>query len=224
MSIRQWPVAQRPREKLLKRGAVSLSDSELLAIFLRTGLPGINAVNLAGQLLIRFGGLKAMLEADLDEFCRAPGMGPAKFAQLQAVMELANRYLQQQLERQQVITSPVATRQFLLSSLAHKTQEVFACVFLDSQHRVIAFEELFSGTIDGASVYPRVVVQRTLHHNAAALILAHNHPSGIAEPSQADRRITQRLSDAVALIDVRILDHMVIASGRVISFAERGLL
>jgi DNA repair protein RadC len=224
MAITDWPVTERPRERLLELGPAALSDAELLAIFLRTGLRGRSAVDLARDLLSHFGGLRALLEADRNTFCRYPGLGDAKFAQLQAVMEMARRHLADELQRGEALTSPALTRRFLASRLRHLPHEVFACLFLDNRHRVLRFEELFRGTIDAASVYPREVVKRALALNAAAVILAHNHPSGVAEPSQADRHITRRLQDALSLVDIRVLDHMVIGDGDPVSFAERGLL
>lgn len=224
MPITDWPVAERPREKLLNQGAAALSDAELLAIFLRTGLPGRSAVDLARDLLQGFGSLRALLQADLAGFCQHAGLGPAKYAQLQAVMEMARRHLYEELQRGSALTSPREVRQYLRSRLAHLPHEVFACLFLDNQHRVIAFEELFRGTLDSASVYPREVLKRALSHNAAALILTHNHPSGVAEPSQADQILTRRLKEALALVDIRVLDHLVVGDGEPVSFAERGLL
>jgi DNA repair protein RadC len=224
MSIRDWPDAERPREKLLQRGAAALSDAELLAIFLRTGVSGRSAVDLARDLLNHYGGLRPLLEADQQSFCDNPGLGPTKYVQLQAVLELGRRYLEATLQRGDALQSVADTRRYLTARLRHEPHEVFACLFLDNRHRVIAFEELFHGTIDGASVHPRQIVKRVLYHNAAALILAHNHPSGIAEPSRADEQITLRLKEALALIDVRVLDHMIIGDGQVVSFAERGLL
>jgi len=223
-SIRDWPAGERPREKLLARGPGALSDAELLAIFLRTGVAGRTAVDLARELLQTFGGLRPLLEAERDRFCAHHGLGLAKFAQLQAVLEMARRHLQAELQRSDTLENPDATRRFLCSRLRHHPSEVFACLFLDNRHRVIVFEELFRGTIDGASVHPREVVRRALVHNAAAVILAHNHPSGVAEPSQADIRLTGRLAAALALIDVRVLDHFVIGDGDGVSLAERGLL
>ena len=222
MPITDWPLAERPREKLLKQGAAALSDAELLAIFLRTGMPGRSAVDLARDLLSGFGSLRALLQADVKEFCQHAGLGPAKFVQLQAVTEMARRHLYEDLQRGDALTSPGAVRRYLKSRLVSLPHEVFACLFLDNQHRVIAFEELFRGTLDSASVYPREVLKRALAHNAAALILAHNHPSGVAEPSQADRQLTQRLKDALALIDVRVLDHFIVGDGEPLSMAEYG--
>lgn len=224
MSIRDWPDEERPREKLLQRGACALSDAELLAIFLRTGVAGRSAVDLARDLLAEFGGLRQLLEADHARFCQGLGLGTAKYVQLQAVLELGRRFLEERLQRGDALQSVADTRRYLTAKLRHQPHEVFACLFLDNRHRVICFEELFFGTIDGASVHPRQVVKRALYHNAAALILAHNHPSGIAEPSQADEQITLRLKEALALVDVRVLDHFIIGDGQVISFAERGLL
>ncbi|WP_421682692.1 DNA repair protein RadC [Stutzerimonas urumqiensis] len=224
MSIRDWPAAERPREKLLEHGAAALSDAELLAIFLRTGVAGFSAVDLARQLLNEFGSLRALLEADLARFSAHLGLGPAKFAQLQAVLEMGRRHLAERMRRDSALESPQAVRDYLTARLRHEPHELFACLFLDAKHRVLAFEVLFHGTIDGASVYPRQVVKRALAHNAAALILAHNHPSGVAEPSQADRALTLRLKDALALVDVRVLDHFVVGDGAPLSMAERGLM
>lgn len=224
MAITDWPPAERPREKLLQQGAATLSDAELLAIFLRTGVHGCTAVDLARDLLKAFDGLRPLLEAERATLCRSRGLGEAKFVQLQAALELGRRYLEASLKRDAVLNSPDGTRAFLKARLRPYSREVFACLFLDNRHRVIFFEELFSGTIDGASVHPREVVKRALFHNAAAVIFAHNHPSGVAEPSHADRAITLRLRDALALVDVRVLDHFVVGDSEVVSFAERGLL
>ncbi|HEV2111270.1 MAG TPA: DNA repair protein RadC [Gammaproteobacteria bacterium] len=224
MGIRDWPVGERPREKLLQKGAASLSEAELLAIFLRTGMRGKSAVDLAREMLKEFGGLRALLSADEKDLCALPGMGPAKYAQLQAALEMARRHLGEALERGKPLADPTATRKYLTARFRDMPYEVFACLHLDNRHRVIAFEELFRGTIDGASVHPREVVRQALRHNAAALIFAHNHPSGVAEPSDADRRLTQRLKDALALVEVRVLDHFVVGDGDVVSFAERGWL
>jgi DNA repair protein RadC len=223
-SIRSWPASERPREKLLARGPAALSDAELLAIFLRTGVNGKTAVDLARELLQAWGGLRPLLEAGREDFCSHHGLGAAKYAQLQAMLEIARRHLLEQLRRQDALENPEATRRYLASRLRHLGHEVFACLFLDNRHRVIAFEELFCGTIDGASVHPREVVKRSLYHNAAAVILAHNHPSGVAEPSRADIGLTRRLCDALELVDTRVLDHVVIGDGTAVSFAERGLL
>lgn len=211
-----------PREKLLTRGPQALSDAELLAIFLRTGTQGMNVLELSDFLLRESGSLHALFSASKDQFCAHKGLGEAKYVQLQAVLEMTQRYLAETLKRGGALTSPHQTKLYLSSVLRDRQREAFYILFLDNQHRVIQDEVLFEGTIDAASVYPREVVKRALHHNAAALILAHNHPSGIAEPSQSDRRITQRLIDALALVDIRVLDHFVVGDGEVISFAERG--
>lgn len=222
MSIRDWPAAERPREKLLEQGAASLSDAELLAIFLRTGVSGKSAVDLARHLLGRFGSLRNLLESDQQAFGRQLGLGPAKFAQLQAVLEMARRHLAERLRRDSVLESPRAVRDYLKAMLRHEPHEVFACLFLDSKHRVLAFEPLFHGSIDNTSVYPRQVVKRALAHNAAALILCHNHPSGVAEPSQADHVLTKRLKTALEFVDVRVLDHFIVGEGEPLSMMERG--
>ena len=221
--IKNWPADERPREKLLARGAQALSDAELLAIFLRTGTRGKTAVDLSRELLTTFGSLRSLFEADEARFCQANGLGQAKFVQLQAVLEMSRRYLRERIQRGDALADPDAVRFYLTSRLRDRHSEVFACIFLDNRHRVIQYEELFYGTIDGASVHPREVVKQALKHNAAAVIFAHNHPSGVAEPSQADERITQRLKDALAVMDVRVLDHFIIGD-QVVSFAERGLL
>ncbi|MHC8323265.1 RadC family protein [Pseudomonas sp. GB2N2] len=222
MSIRDWPAAERPRERLLELGSASLSDAELLAIFLRTGVSGKSAVDLARHLLNQFGSLRSLLEADQPTFSKQLGLGPAKFAQLQAVLEMARRHLAERLRHKSVLENPLAVRDYLKSMLRHEPHEVFGCLFLDSKHRVLAFESLFRGSIDCTSVYPRQVVKRALAHNAAALILCHNHPSGNCDPSQADRMLTKRLQEALDLVDVRILDHFIIGDGDPLSMAEYG--
>ncbi|MGF7242187.1 DNA repair protein RadC [Pseudomonas oryzihabitans] len=224
MSIKDWPAQERPREKLLAQGAQALTDAELLAIFLRTGVAGKSAVDLARQLLGEFGSLRALLEADLAAFSAHLGLGPAKYSQLQAVLEMGRRHLAEGLRRDSALESPQQVRDYLKARLRHEPHEIFACLFLDTRHRVLAFEALSHGTIDGASVYPRQVVKRALAHNAAAVILTHNHPSGIAEPSQADRLLTTRLKDALALVDVRVLDHFIVGDGEPLSMAEYGWL
>ncbi len=224
MSIKDWPASERPREKLLNKGANSLTDAELLAIFLRTGVSGFSAVELAQQLLAEFGSLRLLLAADLSKFCSAKGLGEAKYAQLQACLEMSKRYLAEVLKKGDVLTSVDACRNFLKAQLRDEPHEVFACLFLDNQHRVIEFSPLFYGTIDGASVYPRVVVEKALSKQAAAIIFAHNHPSGIAEPSEADKQITRRLTQALALVDIRVLDHFIVGDQAVLSFAEHGLI
>jgi len=224
MSIKHWPAQERPREKLLERGAQALTDAELLAIFLRTGVAGRSAVDLARQLLGEFGGLRALLEADLASFSSHLGLGPAKYSQLQAVLEMGRRHLAEGLRRDSALESPQQVRDYLKARLRHEPHEIFGCLFLDTRHRVLAFEALFHGTIDGASVYPRQVVKRALTHNAAAVILTHNHPSGVAEPSQADRLLTGRLKEALGLVDVRVLDHFIVGEGEPLSMAEYGWL
>lgn len=224
MPITDWPLNERPREKLLAQGATALSDAELLAIFLRTGTRGKTAVDLARELLADFNGLRHLLSADRREFCARHGLGLASFVQLRAVLEMARRHLMETLQRDTVLNNPAEVRHYLKARLRDYRREVFVCLFLDTQHRVICCEELFQGTLDASSVYPRDVVQRALALNAAAIIFAHNHPSGIAEPSQADQRITTRLCEALALVDIRVLDHMIVGDGAVLSMAERGLL
>lgn len=215
---------ERPREKLLLRGAESLSDQELLAIFLRTGVAGKSAIDLARDLLAEFGGLVGLFAAGEGAFCQAKGLGKAKYAQLQAVLEMSRRYLKEEIAGRDVMTSPDSTRKYLKARLRGLPHEVFACLFLDNRHRVIEYKELFRGTIDGASVHPREVACEAMRANAAAVIFAHNHPSGVAEPSQSDLRITEQLTNALALLDVRVLDHIIVGEGEGTSFAERGLL
>lgn len=223
-AIRDWPELERPREKLLARGPQALSDAELLAIFLRTGIPGRTALDLARDLLVQFGGLRPLLACDQKRFCEARGLGPAKFATLQAVLEMGRRHLAESLPEQFLISGAGDTKTFLTARLRDLRQEVFACLFLNSGHHVLRFEILFHGTIDGAAVYPREVVARCLELGASAVILAHNHPSGRVLPSSADREITSRLSRALALIDVRTLDHIIVGEGECFSFAEHGLI
>ena len=224
MAITDWPVEDRPRDKLLQRGARALTDPELLAIFLRTGVNGKSAVDLARELIATFGSLSALLSASRLEFCAARGLGDAKFAQLQAVLEMSRRHLQQSLEKADVMTSPGLTKRYLSIQLAHLQHEVFACLFLDTKNRVIEFEQMFRGTLGSASVHPREVVKAALRYNAASVIFAHNHPSGVAEPSDDDKKTTLRLKEALAVVDIRVLDHIVIGRGCDVSFAERGLL
>ncbi|MFQ6021243.1 MAG: DNA repair protein RadC [Acidiferrobacterales bacterium] len=224
MSIADWPADERPREKLLQRGPESLSDAELLAIFLRTGVSGKSAVDLARELLTRFGSLRELLVAERDAFCSTPGLGQAKYVQLQAAVEMSRRHLGETLQRGRMLASPRDTEMYLHARLGDREQEVFCCLYLDNRHRVLAFEELFQGTIDGTAVYAREVVKRALFHNAAAVILAHNHPSGVAEPSQADQILTARLKEALALVEVRVLDHFVIGDRQMVSFSDRGLI
>lgn len=212
------------REKLAAAGAAALSDVELLAVLLGTGAGRLPVAELAAGLLRDFGGLRGLLQARQDTLLRQRGLGPAKSAKLLAVLELSRRHLQEMLVRGNPIESPEVTEQYLKSVLRDHPHEVFACLFLDTRHRVIAFEELFHGTIDGATVYPRVVAEKALRHGAAALIAAHNHPSGVSEPSLADQAITRRLKDALALLDIRLLDHFVIGDGRPVSMAARGMI
>ena len=224
MAINDWPEDDRPREKLLAKGPGSLSDAELLAIFLRTGTKGKSAVDLARELLERFGSLAGLLGASREAFCAVPGLGSAKYAQLRAATELTRRALAAEMKSGINLSSPTAVRDFLRLSIQNRQVEVFVGLFLDAQNRVIAVEELFSGTLTQTSVFPREVVRSALHHNAAGVIFAHNHPSGVAEPSHADEILTRALKEALALIDVRVLDHFVVGRGATLSFAERGLL
>ena len=224
MAITDWPALERPREKLLQLGAASLSDAELLAIFLRTGTRGRSAVDLARQLLVRCGSLSALFAATRAEMDEMPGMGDAKYSQLQAVLEMARRALAETLRASDALGSPAAVRDYLRLTLANREHEVFVAVLLDAQNRILACEELFRGTLTQTSVYPREVVKCALGHNAAAVILAHNHPSGVAEPSHADQVLTQALKQALALVDIKVLDHFIVAGGAALSFAERGLI
>lgn len=224
MIIKEWPPAERPREKLLRRGAASLSDAELLAVLLGTGVPGRNVVDLARALLRKFGSLRQLLEADKTQFLLEPGLGPAKYAMLQATVDLGRRYLDEAIERGPALESAISVRRYLKSMVLHEVSEVFGCLFLDTKHRPIAFEILFRGTIDQANIYPREIVRRSLELNAAALILCHNHPSGNTEPSQADCHLTLRLKKSLSLIDVRVLDHFIIGDGDPLSMVERGLM
>ena len=225
MSIVDWPVDERPREKLLARGAESLSDAELVAILLRTGMKGMSAVDLARDVLKRFGSsLFALLNADKKKFADIPGLGDAKYAQLHAVLEMSRRALRETLARGAALSSPQAVRDYLRLKLQGRPHEVFVGVFLDAQNRVLEIEELFRGTLTQTSVFPREIVKQALHHNAAAVIFAHNHPSGVAEPSRADEALTQTLKHTLALVDVKVLDHFVVGGDSAMSFAERGLL
>lgn len=224
MSIRDWPRNERPREKLIELGPAALSEAELLAILLRTGTRGRSALDVARDLLVEFGSLRSLLTADRERACRAQGLGAARYSALQAALELTRRHYQELMMTGSALANPRATREFLRSKLRDLPHEVFCCVYLDNRHRVIAFKELFRGTIDGASVHPREVVKEALARNAAAVILVHNHPSGLAEPSQADELITRRLKEALGLVEIRVLDHLVVGDGVCESFAERGLL
>lgn len=222
MAINDWPEDQRPRERLIKLGAQHLSDAELLAVFLRVGVSGKSAVDLGRDMIGYFGSLNGLFGASLEEFSKINGLGPAKYAQLQAVMEMARRSLDEELKAGEVLSSPQAVRQYLQLLLAKKPYESFAVLFLDVKNRLIACEELFRGTLMHTSVYPREVVKAALGHNAASIILAHNHPSGTPEPSAADRTLTQALKQALGLVDIRVLDHFVVAGRHVYSFAEHG--
>ena len=224
MRRRDWPAGEGPREKLLQRGAQALSDVELLAVVLRTGRPGASALDVARDLLQRAGDLAGLMGLERDDLEAEPGLGPGKVAQLHAARELARRCAEQTLRGGDVMSSPERTRIFLQYHLGGRDREVFCCLFLDSQHRLLCCEDLFLGTLDGAAVYPREVAVRALRNRAAAVILAHNHPSGVAEPSVADRRITERLSAALGLLDIRVLDHIIVGRGRTFSFAEQGLV
>lgn len=221
MAISDWPLAERPRERLLAQGAGSLSDAELLAVVLRTGLPGKSAVELGRDLLARFKGVAGLFAADLRN---VKGLGPAKRAQFEAAMELARRSLKDGMRTTSALTSPGQVREYLQLAIADREHEVFICLWLDAQHRVISFEELFRGTLTQTSVYPREIVKAGLKANAAAVIFAHNHPSGAAQPSQADELLTRNLKDALSLVDIKVLDHFIVAGRQTLSFAERGLL
>jgi DNA repair protein RadC len=224
MAIKDWPVDERPREKLLARGAAALSDAELLAILLRTGTRGRSALDLAREILKKFKSLRLLICANRKDFCDAFGLGPTRFAELQATAEIARRQLSETLRAGPSLASPRATRDFLSSQLRDREHEVFCCLYLDKRHRLIQYQELFRGTIDGASVHPREIVKLALQRNSAAVIIAHNHPSGVADPSQADELITQRVKEALALVDIRLLDHIIIGDGASVSLAERGLI
>lgn len=224
MSIKDWPASERPREKLLKKGATALTDAELLAIFLRTGVQGKSAVDLAKQLLSEFGSLRAILEADLYSFSSHLGLGEAKFAQLQAVLEMSKRHLAERLQKGSVLDNPQLVKDFLCAQLRGEPHEVFGCLFLDNQCRVITYENLFFGSINESTVYPRQVIKRSLHFNAASVILAHNHPSGNTNPSINDKNLTKALINGLSYIDVKVLDHLIIGEGEAFSMAERGIL
>ena len=224
MGINGWMPGEGPRDKLLYRGATALSDAELLADLLHTGYRNCRALELARRLLTQHAGLGGVFSAGRDSLLACEGVGVSRYAQLQAALELARRRALQDIGEGDVLSSPDQTRRFLQYHLGGRSREVFSCLFLDSQHRVLRCEDLFFGTLDGAAVYPREVAVRALQYNAAALIFAHNHPSGVAEPSSADRRITERLCAALGLLDIRVLDHVIVGRGRAFSFAEQGLL
>ncbi len=224
MAITDWPAAERPREKLIELGAEALSDAELLAIFLRVGVVGKSAVDLARDLLKKFGSLNGIFAATEHELSQVHGIGTSKYVQLQAIFEMSRRALNEQLQQQDVLNSPQAVRDYLVLKLGSLTREVFLVLFLDTQNRLVATEEMFSGSLKETSVYPREVVKRALHHNAAALIFAHNHPTGIAQQSSADELLTKQLKLALDLVDVRVLDHFIVAGNNTLSFTEKGLI
>jgi len=224
MAITDWPASERPREKLLELGVEALSDAELLAIFLRVGVTGKSAVDLARDLLTQFGSLNGIFAAQVSELTQVHGIGSSKYVQLQAIFEMSRRALNEQMQVKDILNSPKQVRDYLCLKLGNLTREVFFVLFLDAQNRVVTTEEMFSGTLTQTSVYPREVVKRALHHNAASVIFAHNHPSGIAQQSQADELITKQLKEALALVDVRVLDHFIVAGNTTLSFVERGLL
>ena len=224
MAITDWPAAERPREKLIELGAEALSDAELLAIFLRVGVTGKSAVDLARDLLNQFGSLNGIFAATEHELSQVHGIGISKYVQLQAIFEMSRRALNEQLQQRDVFKSPQQVRDYLVLKLGGLTREVFLVLFLDTQNHLVATEEMFAGTLTQTSVYPREVVKRALHHNAASVIFAHNHPSGIAKQSQADELLTKELKQALALVDVRVLDHFIVAGNNTLSFSERGLL
>ncbi|NNF16343.1 MAG: DNA repair protein RadC [Gammaproteobacteria bacterium] len=224
MPLSDWPAGERPRERLYSRGAAALSDTELLAVVFGRGIAGSNAVELARECLQVFGSLRALLNCETETLMQQRGMGPARVAALLAAVEIVRRSLSQKIDRGDPMLKPQDTQDFLQAQLRDRPHEVFCCLLLDNRHRIICFQELFRGTIDGASVHSREVVKLALSTNAAAVIFAHNHPSGVAEPSQADERITRKLQKALALVDIRVLDHFVVGDGKTVSFAERGLL
>jgi len=224
MAITDWPKSERPREKLLHSGATSLSDAELLAIFLRTGITGKSALDLARELIQHFGSLNGLFAADHHILCQQPGIGSAKFAQLQAVLEMARRALEETIKTGDLLSSPQAVKNFLRLTLGNKQKEIFLGIFMDARNHIISTEELFTGTLTQTSVYPREVVKRTLHHNAASIIFAHNHPAGSLDPSHADKILTQTLKQALTLIDVKVLDHFIVTNDDIFSFSENGLI
>ena len=223
MAISQWPLDRRPRERLLAEGAERLLDAELLAVLLRTGVRGKNAIELGAELLARFGSISGLLAAG-SELLEIKGLGEAKTAQFAAAIELSRRAMREEMTSRNALTSPGAVRDYLRLSLAHRQHEVFVCIWLDAQHKVVGAEEAFRGTLTQTSVYPREIVKKALARNAAAVIFAHNHPSDVAQPSQADELLTRNLREALALVDVKVLDHFIVAGNQAISFAERGLL
>ena len=223
MAIKEWPDGERPQEKLLTAGPSALSDAELLALFIRSGTRDQSAVDIGRNLLLEFGGIRQILVAEQRRICGFPGLGPTRYALLQAAREIGRRFLDQSLRKEGPLSSPGQAADFLTHQLRDRRREIFAILYLDTRHQVIDYEELFSGTLNGATVHPREVVRSVLEHNASAVILAHNHPSGVAEPSQSDAALTRRLRDALELIDVRLLDHIVIGDGEFVSMSDRGL-
>jgi DNA repair protein RadC len=224
MSINNWLITERPREKLMAKGPVALSDAELLAILLRTGIKGKTAIDLARELLEKCGGLRQLLESNFEKLKSHGGIGVAKFVQLQAALELARRNLQENLHKKDALNNTHETKQFLCSQLRHKQQEIFACIFLDNHNQIIRYDELFFGTINSSNIYPREVIKKALSYNAAGVIFAHNHPSGVPKPSVADKQITEKLSKALELVDVRVLDHVIVGDANCFSFVEDGVL
>jgi DNA repair protein RadC len=224
MAITDWPADERPREKLMQKGVEALSDAELLAIFLRVGVVGKSAVDLARDLLATFGSLNGIFSASASQIETVHGMGSSKYCQLQAIFEMSRRALAEEMKQKDVLSSPKKVRHYLSLKLGNELREIFMVLFLDTQNRVQAQENLFEGTLTQASVYPREIVKRALHHNAASVIFAHNHPSGIVEPSRADETLTKALKSALDLVDIRVLDHFIVAGNETMSFAERGLL
>ena len=224
MSIKSWPKNEQPREKLLHHGPEILSDAELLAIFLRTGIRGKSAIELARELISKFGNLARLLNANKNEFCKVPGLGPAKYAALQAIVEMTKRSHWANLTDSRQLSSPNEARDFLVTEYQHCPHEVFSCLFLDNKHRIISFKKLFRGTIDSAAVYPREVVLQALAENAAAVIFSHNHPSGDPQPSQADISMTEKLQNALQLVEIRVLDHLIVSRKKCFSLAEHGLI
>ena len=224
MPISRWPATERPREKLLRQGAHSLSDAELLAIFIGSGTRSRTAVDIGRELIDRFGGIRSILNANQQLLCQCSGLGPARYALLQASKELGKRYHGEKLIRRGTLSSPQQVSDYLIRQLRDRQREVFVVIYLDNRHRIIQYEELFAGSISGASVHPREVVKNVLLHNAAAVIIAHNHPSGIAEPSHSDALITRKLQEALKLIDVTLLDHLIIGDGEYVSLSDRGMM
>lgn len=223
-TLKDWPSAERPRERLMRQGPQALSEAELLAVFLRTGVAGRDVLDVARTALERFGGLSALFSAPRQDIEQLAGFGPARYAQLQAVLELARRTLREDVRRHTLLNSPPRVRDYLRLTLGGREHEVFVALFLDAQNRLLADEELFRGTLTHTSVYPREIVKQALRYNAGAVIFAHNHPSGVAEPSRADELLTRALKEALAVVDVRVLDHIIVATGGSVSFAERGLI